>query len=116
MTEPIEVNADDIATYMWRATWEVYFCSDSYRFQPDQTYRAAADCESDAIDEVIDWLEKNDPELLEELVLPSFAWNELSDAELDNLEYGGNHGHPLDPNIEISVTLVKRHDLARRYG
>lgn len=100
------VNRGDIESGMWNATWEV--CFDPV-WHGAIAYRAAADCESDALDEVIDWLEANDPATLATVVLLDEDFLNLSDHMQENIEYAGNHGHPLHPEIEISVTLVKTH-------
>jgi hypothetical protein len=109
MSEVIEVNPDGIQSGMWNATWEVGFGHTLYY---GHFYHAAADCESDALDEVIDYLEREDEETLGELVIDPDTYVDMSEEKASNIVYAGNRGYPLQLDLEISIRLVKRH---RRY-
>ena len=112
MNEPIEVNHDDIESGMWNATWDV--CFDS-TWVGASIYRAAADCESDALDEVIDWLEVHDKEMLRGLVIDPDTFEGMSEKDAENISFSGNHGYPLQTGLDISITLVKKHRYSYGY-
>lgn len=87
------VNPDDLFAQggpFWKHTYIIAF--------PLGSYLVNADSEGDAIDEFIDWAEKNAPGYL----FTRDEEEELSDDERDQHIVGGNHGRLLneDPNME----------------
>lgn len=95
--ESIFVNLEDINSKMWSAVYDV--------FLDDRSYMVAADCESDALDEVIDWLEWNAPVYLfeeiayrHEAVTPEIAQSD------DNL-HAGNFGYILRDEIVEAIAI-----------
>ena len=95
------VNQDDIDSGMWNTVWKVRFDM--------TTFIVAADCESDALDEISDFLEWNAPQYFSQglVYVPPEA---PDDDELEDADHIGNYGYIVRDGVldGITFTRVKR--------
>lgn len=96
-SESVLVNLEDINSKMWSATWDV--------FLDDRSYMVAADCESDALDEVIDWLEWYAPIYLFEEIAYRHSEVTLDIVNRDDNLHAGNFGYILRDEIVEFITI-----------
>ena len=96
----VVVNPEDVVTNMYSGVYAVRLSSGAYY--------AAADSEQDALDEVVDWMEKHQPEKLAALTIDLTTPPPGHEYRLVDTVFAGNKGHALRSEEFYSVSRTVR--------
>jgi hypothetical protein len=97
-------NRSDYDEGFWAKRYQIDLCAIG-----TITFRIAADCEQDAIDEMVDWIEANRPGLLMSRKEEDEEREHGTAETIEEYVYGGNHCRYLNvPSHEMRIECLGR--------